>query len=75
MNRVKRLAEIPAGSLTKWVVLGFWVVVLVIAFPLSSKLTGAEKNDAKAWLPASESPPRDEHEFAGGGQTGQVSLR
>jgi RND superfamily putative drug exporter len=53
MNRVKRLAEIPAGSWTKWVVVGFWVVVLVIAFPLSSKLTGAEKNDAKAWLPAS----------------------
>jgi RND superfamily putative drug exporter len=28
------------------------VVVLVITFPLSSKLMGAEKNDAKAWLPA-----------------------
>jgi putative drug exporter of the RND superfamily len=53
MNRVRRLAEIPAGSWTKWIVVGLWVVVLVIAFPLSSKLTGAEKNDAKAWLPAS----------------------
>jgi RND superfamily putative drug exporter len=31
---------------------GVWLVVLVIAFPLSSKLTGAEKNDASAWLPA-----------------------
>jgi RND superfamily putative drug exporter len=31
---------------------GIWLVVLVIAFPLSSKLTGAEKNDASAWLPA-----------------------
>jgi RND superfamily putative drug exporter len=30
----------------------FWLVVLVVAFPLSGKLTGAEKNDAKAWLPA-----------------------
>jgi putative drug exporter of the RND superfamily len=53
MNGVKKLAEIPAGSWTKWVVLGFWVVVLVIALPLSSKLMGAEKNDASAWLPAS----------------------
>ena len=51
-NVARRLTEIPAGSWTKWVVVGFWLVVLVIAFPLSSKLTGAEKNDAKAWLPA-----------------------
>src|SRR5262247_2375665 len=51
-NVARRLTEIPAGSWTKWVVVGFWLVVLVIAAPLSSKLTGAEKNDAKAWLPA-----------------------
>src|SRR6201989_1937809 len=52
MNKVaRRLPEIPAGSWTKWVVVGFWLVVLVIALPLSSKLTGAEKNDASAWLP------------------------
>src|SRR5262245_3802679 len=52
MSIARRAAEIPSGSWTKWLVLGFWVVVLVIAAPLSSKLTGAEKNDAKAWLPA-----------------------
>jgi RND superfamily putative drug exporter len=52
MSKLKRIAEIPAGSWTKWVVVGFWVVVLVIAFPLAGKLSGAEKNDAKAWLPA-----------------------
>ena len=51
MNRLRKIAEIPAGSWTKWVVVGVWVVVLVIALPLSSKLTGAEKNDASAWLP------------------------
>ena len=51
MSRLKKIAEIPAGSWTKWVVVGFWVVVLVLAFPLSKKLTGAEKNDAKYWLP------------------------
>src|SRR6516164_7819357 len=51
MKGIRKLAEIPAGSWTKWVVVGFWVVVLVLAFPLSKKLTGAEKNDAKYWLP------------------------
>src|SRR6266566_2008700 len=52
MGRPTRIAEIPAGRWTKWVVVAFWLVVLVVAFPLSGKLTGAEKNDAKAWLPA-----------------------
>jgi len=49
----RRLAEIPGGSWTKWLVMGFWVAVLVVAFPLSAKLTHAEKNDASTWLPAS----------------------
>ena len=52
MSRLRRIAEIPAGSWTKWVVVGVWVVVLVVAFPLAGKLMGAEKNDASAWLPA-----------------------
>ena len=51
MSRLSKIAEIPARSWTKWVVVGFWVVVLVVALPLSSKLTGAEKNDTKYWLP------------------------
>jgi putative drug exporter of the RND superfamily len=54
MNKVAtRLAEIPAGSWTKWVVMGFWVAVLVVAFPLSGKLMHAYKNNASSWLPAS----------------------
>jgi putative drug exporter of the RND superfamily len=52
MSRVRRISEIPAGSWTRWLVVGFWVVVLAIAFPLSKKLTGAERNDTSAWLPA-----------------------
>src|SRR6516225_5337690 len=51
-NVARRLADIPAGSWTKWLVVGFWVVVLVLAFPLSKKLTHAEKNDTKQWLAA-----------------------
>ena len=54
MNKVAtRLAEIPAGSWTKWVVMGFWVAVLVVAFPLAGKLQHVYKNNASSWLPAS----------------------
>jgi putative drug exporter of the RND superfamily len=54
MSKVaRRFAEIPAGSWTKWVVMGFWVVVVVVAFPLAGKLMGAYKNNASSWLPAS----------------------
>ena len=28
MSRLRTIAAIPAGSWTKWVVVGFWVVVL-----------------------------------------------
>jgi putative drug exporter of the RND superfamily len=52
MSTARKITEIPAGRRTKWLVVGFWIVVLVVAFPLSTKLTGAEKNDASAWLPA-----------------------
>src|SRR5215469_3769694 len=52
MSALRRIAEIPAGSWTKWLVVGFWVVVLVVAFPLSKKLTGVEKNDVAQWVPA-----------------------
>jgi RND superfamily putative drug exporter len=53
MSRLGKIAEIPAGSWTKWVVVGLWAAALVILFPLAGKLTSAEKNDPKAWLPAS----------------------
>ena len=53
VSTVRRIAEIPSGSRTRWLVVGFWLVVVVLAGPLSGKLTGAEKNDASAWLPAS----------------------
>ena len=39
------------GPRTKYLVLVFWVIVFAFVGSLSSKLTGAEKNDAKSWLP------------------------
>ncbi len=53
MSKLGKIAEIPAGSWTKWLVVGFWVVVVAVLYPLSTKLTAAEKNNASAWLPAS----------------------
>jgi len=47
-GRLPRLVSSRAGA---WVVIAFWLVVMVVALSPSSKLTGAQKNDAVAWLP------------------------
>jgi len=51
MAALRSLVYLPAGRRTKWLVLVFWLVLLAVLGPLSGKLTGAEKNDASAWLP------------------------
>ena len=51
MAKASVITGIPAGRRTKWLVLVFWLVLVAVAGPLSGKLTGAEKNDAQAWLP------------------------
>ena len=48
---VGRLARIPSSPLTKWLVVGFWVVVLALLFSPASKLQGALNNEAASWLP------------------------
>jgi len=53
MNGVGRIATIPCGRRTKWLVVLFWVVVLAVAGPLAGKLTGVQKNDSVEWLPQS----------------------
>src|SRR5947207_2704629 len=45
-------AATPSGC-TKWAVLVLWLIIVAVAGPLAGKLTGAEKNDAQAWLPGS----------------------
>ncbi len=52
MSKARALLRLPGGRRTKWAVLVFWLIVVAVAWPLSGKLTGAEKNDAQAWLPA-----------------------
>jgi RND superfamily putative drug exporter len=45
------LAGVITGRRTKYLIIVFWLAVLAVAAPLAGKLTGAEKNDAKSWLP------------------------
>jgi RND superfamily putative drug exporter len=51
MGAARRIARIPSGRRTKWVVLGFWIAVFAVAGPLAGKLNSAQQNDASAWLP------------------------
>jgi putative drug exporter of the RND superfamily len=51
MSRGHRVAALVCGRRTKWVVVVFWLVLLGAAGPLAGKLTGAQNNDTKTWLP------------------------
>ncbi|TMQ89058.1 hypothetical protein ETD83_39370, partial [Actinomadura soli] len=51
MSRAYKFASLPCGRVGKWVVLGVWLVLLVVAMPLAGKLTGAQSNESSAWLP------------------------
>ena len=48
-----RLVGFIAGRRTKWLVRVLWIVALVGLSPFSSKLAGAQKNDAVQYLPSS----------------------
>ena len=52
MGKLRVIASVPAGRRTKWAVLVFWLIIVAVAGPLAGKLSGAEKNDSSAWLPA-----------------------
>jgi putative drug exporter of the RND superfamily len=51
MSGARRIAALPGGRWTKWVVLGFWIAVFAVAGPLAGKLNSAQQNDASSWLP------------------------
>jgi RND superfamily putative drug exporter len=53
MNRARRLAALPAGRRSKWVIRVVWLLALVALSPLAGKLTSAENNQASSWLPGS----------------------
>jgi len=51
----RQIAGRLTGPLTKWLVLGFWILVLVgataFAGPFGSKLSDVQSNEASSWLP------------------------
>src|SRR5512132_1036409 len=51
MSGARRIASLPCGRWTKWMVLVFWIAVFAVAGPLAGKLNSAQQNDASAWLP------------------------
>ena len=52
MGKLQVIAGVSTGRRTRWAVLVFWLIIVAVAGPLAGKLTGAEKNDSSAWLPA-----------------------
>ncbi|WP_410787603.1 MMPL family transporter [Kribbella sp. C-35] len=46
-----RLAALPCGKVSKWIVLALWIVAIGVSFSPAGKLTGAQENDAVSWLP------------------------
>ncbi len=63
-TRRSRIARFTSGRTAPWLVLGFWVVVLVLALAPSQKLTGAQQNDAVSWLPGDAESTEVLHELA-----------
>ncbi|MGH3330358.1 MAG: MMPL family transporter, partial [Nocardioidaceae bacterium] len=62
MANVGPLARFPSSKTFKWLILGFWVIVLAVAFSPAGKLTGAQENDAISWLPGEAESTQVLHE-------------
>ncbi|WP_229697232.1 MMPL family transporter [Streptomyces lasiicapitis] len=52
------MAWLVCGPRTKWLVLLFWLVALVVAAPLASKLADQQDNTASSWVPRSAESTR-----------------
>ena len=50
---VRTVIGVITNHRMKYVVLLFWLVVVAVSAPLAGKLTGAQQNDARTWLPGS----------------------
>jgi RND superfamily putative drug exporter len=50
---MSRLVAIICGRRSKYAVVAFWVLMVVVLGSLAGKLQGAEKNDSSAYLPSS----------------------
>ncbi|HVH00023.1 MAG TPA: MMPL family transporter [Miltoncostaeaceae bacterium] len=51
LERLRRLSAVPAGRIAKWVVLGVWIVIFVVAANPASKFEDAQQNESTSFLP------------------------
>jgi putative drug exporter of the RND superfamily len=49
----RQIAGKLTGPVTKWFVLGFWILVVGVSSVYAQKLTDVQNNEASSWLPAS----------------------
>jgi RND superfamily putative drug exporter len=54
----RQIAGRLTGRVTKWVVVGLWAVVLVVAGGFAQKLTDVQNNESASWLPANAESTR-----------------
>ncbi|HQR28026.1 MAG TPA: MMPL family transporter [Nocardioides sp.] len=54
----RQIAGRLTGRVTKWLVLGFWLVAVVALAPLAGKLTDVQNNETSSWLPDSAESTR-----------------
>src|SRR4051794_38104132 len=54
----RQIAGRLTGRVTKWIVLGFWVLVLFGSVGFASKLADVQNNEASSWLPSSAESTR-----------------
>ncbi len=54
----RQIAGALTGRVTKWIVLGVWVVVLGVSTGFAGKLIDVQNNEASSWLPASAESTR-----------------
>jgi uncharacterized membrane protein YdfJ with MMPL/SSD domain len=73
MFDARRLAAIPAGRRTKWVVLLAWVAIAALAFPLGGRLTGVQRNDVSSYLPRNAESTRVNRQLAGFPDSGSLA--
>jgi RND superfamily putative drug exporter len=49
----RQIAGKLTSPVTKWIVLAFWIVALMVSMPFAQKLTDVQDNQAQSWLPGS----------------------
>ena len=48
---IARLVTLPSGRVAKWVIVGLWLILVILASSLAGKLSDVQRNDNSAWLP------------------------